>query len=63
MKTVFFKLQLSKGEMNKLRGGAQRCHCGGNSNVFLVNGADTYDELDSIVGKICGDAGWGCSRA
>lgn len=63
MKEIFFKFQLPKEKMNEVRGGnTQRCHCGGSSNEFLINGTGgSFDELEDVVGKICGDAGWACT--
>lgn len=61
MKTEFTKFQLSKEKMNELRGGAQSCHCGGSDNYFTVTGANTFDELNGSVGRICGNAGWSCT--
>lgn len=61
MKEDFFKFQLPKEKLNKVRGGVvQNCHCGGSTTIFQVEGT-TYDELENTAGRRCGSAGWACT--
>lgn len=61
MKKELLSFQISKEAMNELKGGTQpqRCHCGGGSD-FITSGT-TYDELEFLVGSICGNSGWVCT--
>lgn len=61
MKKDFLRFQISKEAMNELRGGAQSCHCGGSNHNFVVNGAESFDDLEKSVGAVCGSAGWACT--
>lgn len=48
MKNKFLKFELTKVEMNNLKGGVvQNCHCGGTSLIFQVEGT-TYEDLEKL---------------
>ncbi|MDE6348180.1 MAG: hypothetical protein K2L60_05925 [Bacteroides sp.] len=65
MKKVFLNFQVSKGAMNKFRGGVdaghvENCHCvgGGNFTIIVNENVDVFELMD----QKCKGEDWSCSR-
>lgn len=63
MKNDFLKFEISKKEMNALRGGeAFLCTCG-NGKIFTSAEPQSATQLVDAINSVCGESGGSCVRS